>query len=336
MVNDSRIYEHRGEVQDLGNGVYQLPTDYPEVCNAPLWTYLLAEQERFALIDPGVQSTYVSTLRHAILEVGFDVRDADLLLATHGHPDHSGGLSSWTRELRGVRVAAPLEDAPWVESFERQWKMFWDDYPGTLDLSTSREFIRGLSVPEAKVDILLRNEDVVGVGARMFEVIETRGHTWGHCAYFDRRSGSLFTGDAVQGRGTASSDGTVVYAPLYLDVADAREGLNKLLEVPFTQMCPAHRPPMSREDGLAFIRESLQFIDEVDEIARALVARSSSAGVLTSELAINIADLVHCDPPLTAQTVPTARAHLYSLAREGLIEAAWKLRVTSKHDHDVL
>jgi hypothetical protein len=26
---------------------------------------------------------------------------------------------------------------------------------------------------------------------------------------------------------------------------------------------------------------------------------------------------------VTAQTVPTARAHLYALARQGLVEAAW-------------
>ena len=44
-------------VRELGNGVYQLPTDYPEVCNAPLWTYLVADGDRFALIDPGITST---------------------------------------------------------------------------------------------------------------------------------------------------------------------------------------------------------------------------------------------------------------------------------------
>ena len=35
-------------VRELGNGIYQLPTDYPEVCNAPLWTYLVADGDRLA------------------------------------------------------------------------------------------------------------------------------------------------------------------------------------------------------------------------------------------------------------------------------------------------
>ena len=80
---------------------------------------------------------------------------------------------------------------------------------------------------------------------------------------------------------------------------------------------------MPSDKGRTFIRESLAFIDEVDGIARAMVARNAPGPVLTSELAVRIAELSGTDPPLTAQTVPTARAHLYALAREGLIEAAW-------------
>ena len=65
--------ELRGEAPeracDLGNGVYQLPTDYPEVCNAPLWTYLLADGDRFALIPTGIRSTFAATLDVAVRDV---------------------------------------------------------------------------------------------------------------------------------------------------------------------------------------------------------------------------------------------------------------------------
>jgi glyoxylase-like metal-dependent hydrolase (beta-lactamase superfamily II) len=316
-------FDHAGEVRDLGNGVYQLPTDYPEVCNAPLWSYLLVEDGRFALVDPGIRSTLVATLAGSIGEIGLAVGDADLLLATHGHPDHSGGISSWTEEDPNVRVAAPLEDVPWVESFDRQWVRFWDDYPGTMDLSSSRESLESMCVPEPKVDVLLRDGDAVSLEGREIDVVETRGHTWGHVAYFDRKGGSLFTGDAVQGHGTPSSDGRDVFAPLYVDVAEARWGLQRLLTLPFEQLCPAHRAAMDRDSGLAFLRDSLEFIDEVEDIARTMINRGTPEPVLTSELAITIGTLLKCDPPLTPQTVPTARAHFYALAREGLIDAAW-------------
>jgi glyoxylase-like metal-dependent hydrolase (beta-lactamase superfamily II) len=313
---------------DLGDGVYQLPTDYPEVCNAPLWTYLLLDRGKFALIDPGIRSTMGATLEGALRELGLESDGLDLLLATHGHPDHSGGQSSWAVGAPAARIAAPLVDAPWVESFDRQWARFWDDYPGTLDLSSSRDFLASLCVPEPTVDLLLRDGDSLRIGDRVLEVVETRGHTWGHCAYFDRGSATLFTGDAAQGRGIASCDGETVFVPLYVDVAEARSGLRRLLALPFERLCPAHVPPMSREEGLRFLLESLDFIDEVDVLAREMVSKRAPAPVLTSELAIRISELTGTNPPLTPQSVPTARAHLYALAREGLLEAAWIPRAT--------
>jgi glyoxylase-like metal-dependent hydrolase (beta-lactamase superfamily II) len=321
----SRPLSHEGTngARDLGGGVYQLPTDYPEVCNAPLWTYLVAEGDMFALIDPGIRTTRAATLDGAVREVGFDPSQADLLVATHGHPDHSGGQSSWTGAAPNVRVAAPLADVPWVESFDHQWVRFWDDYPGTLDVRDDRDFLASLCVPEPRVSVLLRDGDTLAIGDRMLDVIETRGHTWGHCALFDRMSRALFTGDAVQGRGTASSDGQSVFSPLYLDVSDMRRGLSRLVDVPFDMLCPAHVRPMQREEGLAFLKASLEFIDTADAIARELIEKPGPEPVTTRELATRIGEAVGTQPPVSPQTVATARAHLYDLAREGLLEAAW-------------
>src|SRR5258708_8874780 len=72
------------EVRDLGHGIYQLPTDYPEVCNAPLWTYLLADGGRFGLVDPGIASTLEATLAGPIQPVGFTAGPAG---RPPGHPD---------------------------------------------------------------------------------------------------------------------------------------------------------------------------------------------------------------------------------------------------------
>jgi len=310
-------------VRDLGHGVYQLPTDYPEVCNAPLWTYLLASGDNFALIDPGIRSTFAATLDSAVRELGFTSAQADLLAATHGHPDHSGGQSSWAATAPDARIAAPLTDAPWVESFDHQWARFWDDYPGTLDLKEDRDFLSSLCVPEPRVDVLLRDGDRLTMGDRVLQVIETRGHTWGHCAFFDETSRTLFSGDAVQGRGVPSCDGTSVFAPLYLDVGDTRWGLLRLLDIPFGSLCAAHVPPLDRQEGLAFLRHSLEFVDTADAIARELVDRAGPGAVTTRELATRLGETVGTKPPVSPQTVATARAHLYDLARQGLIEAAW-------------
>lgn len=318
-----------GEFVELGDGIFQLPTDYPEVCNAPLWSYLLTSDDQFALIDPGVRSTFASTLSGTIEAIGLGLDHADLLLATHGHPDHSGGQSSWKEDAPHARIGAPLIDAPWVESFDRQWVQFWDDYPGIIDNNPAREFLASLCVPEPNVDLLLRDGDEVAMGNRRLDVVETRGHSWGHCAFLDHDSQTLFTGDAVQGRGIPSSDGTTVFAPLYVDVAEARWGLRRLMDTPFEQMCPAHAAPMDRDGGLDFLRQSLDFIDEVDALARTMVERVAPSPILTRDLAIAIGELCGTEPALTPQTAPTARAHLYQLAREGILDAAWVPKVAS-------
>jgi glyoxylase-like metal-dependent hydrolase (beta-lactamase superfamily II) len=323
MTQRSSARQNAKNVRDLGAGVYQLPTDYPEVCNGPLWTYLLAGDGHFALIDPGVRSTFAATLEAAVREVGFGPSQAELLVATHGHPDHSGGQSSWAGAAPLARIAAPLVDASWVESFDHQWARFWDDYPGTLDLSADRPFLSSLCVPEPRLSIFLRDGDRLTTRGHVLQVIETRGHTWGHCAFFDEVSRALFTGDAAQGYGVGSSDATSVFAPLYLDVTDARRGLHRLQEVPFGSLCPAHVLPMDRPEGLAFIHKSLEFIDTADTVARELVDSDGLQHVTTRELAARLGELVGTKPPVSPQTVATARAHLYHLAREGLLEAAW-------------
>ncbi len=321
----------RGELEDLGSGVYKLPTDYPEVCNAPLWTYLVREGDRFALVDPGVASTMEATLQRSVAHLGLRLENVEVVAATHGHPDHSGGQFSWQHAAPAAKIAAPLAETRWIESFDRQWVEFWDDYPGTMDLTGERESYEALCTPEPSVDLMLRDGDDLALGGRSISVIETRGHTWGHCAYYDERSGALFTGDAVQGRGTRSADGDSVFAPMYVDVADARWGLRRLLESPFTWLCPAHASPLRRDDGIAFLHQSLAFIDEMDRLTRDYVIECAGGPLTTRALAERIGETVGTHPPVSPQTVVTARAHLYALAREGLLEAAWL--PTGEHSH---
>ena len=58
------------------------------------------------------------------------------------------------------------------------------------------------------------------------------------------------------------------------------------------------------------------------------------AHVTTRELAARIGEAVGTKPPVSPQTVATARAHLYELAREGLLEAAWvPTRQETKNNH---
>ena len=158
-------------------------------------------------------------------------------------------------------------------------------YPDSRTLAHDQAIARGRELFDAGCD-------VVDVGARRLRVVETRGHTWGHCAYFEEATGFLFTGDAVQGRGVRSSDGDTMFCPMYLNVPEMRAGLRRLLELPFTMLCPAHAEPLEREAGLALLERSLGFIEDVDALSRDLLAERGGDPVVTSELCARIAALV--------------------------------------------
>jgi glyoxylase-like metal-dependent hydrolase (beta-lactamase superfamily II) len=309
-----------GEPSEVADGVFCIPTDYPAVADAPLWGHLL-RGDSATLIDSGVPTTWDTVFVDAFPRIGIDAQEIGWLVLTHGHPDHMGGHPT-LRPHSGFRVAAPLEDVIWVESVERQWHNFWDRFPGTMPVAGIREEIVGMCGGDLAVDRILRDGDVFENGGRSLRVVQTRGHTRGHCAMFEEATGVLFSGDAVQGHGIAASSGTSAYAPLYEDVDDCVRGLERLRALPFTLLCGAHFPPLDREAGLALLDDSIAFVHETDALVRGMLADAREP-LSVPDVAAAIGRGTGTNPPVAMQTIYTAVAHLEHAARAGLAEPRW-------------
>jgi glyoxylase-like metal-dependent hydrolase (beta-lactamase superfamily II) len=322
MNDESRFLEP----VEIADGVFCIPTDYPQVADAPLWIYLVRDRVS-ALIDCAVPTTYDAVLGDALARLGIEPTEIGWVILTHGHSDHMGGHATLSQHT-SFSVAAPLEDVIWVESVERQWHDFWDRWPGTFSLDAERDVIVAMCGGDLPVDRVLRDGDVFELGDRRLEVVQTRGHTRGHCAVFERATGIAFCGDVTQGHGIPASSGSSVFAPLYDDVDDYLRGLKRLRALPFTLLCPAHRPPLDRDAGLAFIDDSIGFVGETDKLVRTLIERAD-APFTTAAVAAEIGRSVETDPPVSIQTVSTANAHLQKAARAGLIVPQWA--PTGKH-----
>ncbi len=162
-------------------------TDYPELsCNA-YWLDGLA-------IDCGPLTRFP--------------REPELILLTHGHYDHCGG----------VRSKALLHEADWDVKWLNQ--QFLD-------------FERPLEIERLK-------QKRIEQGDLVLKVIETPGHTPGSVCFFDEEKRVLFSGDTLfaDGFGRTDLNGG--------DPEKMAESLELVESLNWETLCPGHGPTTRR------------------------------------------------------------------------------------------
>lgn len=136
--------------------------------------------------------------------------------------------------------------------------------------------------------------------------IHTPGHTADHVAFFDPGSRSLFTGDAVVGRGTSFID------PPDGDLVRYLRSLRRMRDLDPATIYPGHGPVVY--DGRAKLEEYLAHREEREqEIRSVLVEGPRTIPQIVSAVYAAYPPEVH---PLAARTV---LAHLLKLEREGKV-----------------
>lgn len=126
-----------------------------------LSAFLLTTAQGHILID-GAMPSSAKPIQASIVKLGFKPADVKILLNTHAHFDHSGGLAELKRDT-GAKLAASAGDRP---SLER------GVYIGSED-QTSMNF------PPVKVDRVLKDGDKVTLGGTTLTAHMTPGHSPG-------------------------------------------------------------------------------------------------------------------------------------------------------------
>jgi metallo-beta-lactamase class B len=132
-----------------------------------LSTYLITTDEGHIVINTGFAET-VPQITAGIEQLGFDVDDVEILLATHAHADHVAGLAELKR-LTGAKMWMSEADAVLLEDGGKSDFRFGDG------VNTSFEPVT--------VDRRLKDRDTIALGGVTLTAHHHPGHTKGATSY---------------------------------------------------------------------------------------------------------------------------------------------------------
>jgi hydroxyacylglutathione hydrolase len=187
--------------------------------------------EKKVLVDPGHDHLFQHVLDR-LADLSLSPEDIDLIIITHGHPDHMEGIRRF-RDTRALIAIHALE----------------------------MDFIRGvaahygeaLGLQRFEPQILLQ-EGELKVGTLHFRVIHTPGHSPGSICLYWPRERALFAGDLIFSQGVGRTD-----LPGG-DGEELKESIKKVSELDVEVLLPGHGEVIS---GRELVQANFSAIERV-------------------------------------------------------------------------
>ena len=162
------------------DGLHAFLWDNPQANNCN--TFLI-DGEKKILVDPGHRQLF-GHVHDGLYRLSIDPQDIDLVIITHGHPDH----------MEAVRIFAGTSTSIAIPAIEMD---FIRNLPPHL--------ASALGVAGFEPDILLQEGDL-HVGNWDLQVIHTPGHSPGSICLYWPETKVLITGDVVFNQGVGRTD----------------------------------------------------------------------------------------------------------------------------------
>ncbi|MGZ8596562.1 MAG: MBL fold metallo-hydrolase [Actinomycetota bacterium] len=228
-------------ITDVADGVTMidtLMTGEPEF-NA---VYVL-EGDQPAIIETGPGADLPLVLE-ALERLGLGPEDLAHVVVTHIHLDHAGGAGALAARFPKATVWAHERGAPHLAD------------PARLIASTARTyghdrmlafFGETIPVPGGRLRSVT-DADTIPLGDRTLDVVHTPGHASHHVALHDRRSGALFTGEAIGSHLPWGPAFRPALPPPEVDVEAALASIERIRSRRATTLLTSHFGPVPDPD----------------------------------------------------------------------------------------
>ena len=208
---------------------------------------VLTTGEGTVLVDAGMRGS-LGLISAGLQAMGLLLEQVRLIVLTHHHPDHSGGLGELVKAT-SAKVAAHHRDAGIISGAEPAPS----PYRNPLVAGVTRPFTNRLYGEPVDVDYLLEDGDRLPAD-REITVVHAPGHTPGSICLFMPSDRVLIVGDALEHRRRRLGPPSASFTQ---DPAQAAESLRKLLPLEFETICFSHFPAL-KSDARGALRRLVQ------------------------------------------------------------------------------
>ena len=196
---------------------------------------VLLSGDNVLVIDTGTRGS-LNRIKTAFSSLGIDRNQVSLIVLTHHHPDHSGGVSELSK-YTDAPIAAHRLDAGIIQGIQDK-----PDVHTNLWLAAiTRPFLSLLYSDNSKIDFYLEDRQELPFEEKV-EVIHVPGHTPGSICLFVPKQKVMIVGDALEFR-----SGKLLHASksFTADIPKAADSLKKLLDYDFETLCFSHFEPLT-------------------------------------------------------------------------------------------
>jgi len=192
--------------EEILSDLYRIEIPLPKSPLKTLNSYLIKGQDRFLVIDTGMNhEECLHTMLASLEKLGVDLNKTDFFI-THLHADHLGLVGNLATESSKVyfnEVEASIANSTIRQPEEERGQEFISLYLShgfpKDELKKAIQSHPGYRyIPKRQIDFcVLKEGDIINIGDYSFRCIETPGHSPGHMCLYEGKEKILVSGDHI-------------------------------------------------------------------------------------------------------------------------------------------